>query len=103
MSATREEVYNNLHPLFEKLVDAVCNKSENSDKEEVSPLSYNFPIQDGIEKSAFSVVRCENCKYSKMWNTRTGERECKHPKGERYEEILIVNADDFCSSGERDD
>lgn len=65
-------------------------------------LPYNFPIQDGIENSAFSVVRCENCKYSKMWNTRTGERECKHPKGERYEEILIVNADDFCSSGERD-
>lgn len=51
MSVTREEVYNNLHPLFEKLVDAVCNKSKNSDKEEVSPLWNAIRALDALKKA----------------------------------------------------
>lgn len=65
MSATREEVYNKLHPLFEKLVDAVCNKSENSDKVEVSPLWNAIRALDALKKAnpeqIISVETPEGC------------------------------------------
>lgn len=48
-------------------------------------LPYNFPIQDGIEKSAFLAAKCEECQCSQFVN--------KYPRsleewGEDYGDVL---------------
>ena len=65
MAATREEVYSKLHPFFEKIVDTVCNQTEGSDKEGVSPLWNAIRALDALKKAnpeqIISVETPEGC------------------------------------------